>query len=163
MQRTSKIYFVKSVLHVLHEYFGNFVWINCCRTCKRSFSPVANLLTHVVSFALDKAAEERNCSNPTAKEVELLNGMSFDEWIGWCRQQIHSFVQAKRKKIRERKLWLQNACTSYWHSGMNLPYFCCWTVVICVHERFRSLQPYQWPANILFSHKLFFFANQFCH
>ena len=51
-------------------------------TCQRAFSPVANLLTHVVSFAVDKAAEERKCSDPRGEEVELLNGMSLDEWIG---------------------------------------------------------------------------------
>ena len=38
-------------------------------TCKRSFSPVANLLTHVVSFAVDKAAEEAvGESVPTQQE-----------------------------------------------------------------------------------------------
>ena len=71
-------------------------------TCKRAFSPVANLLTHVVSFGVDKTAEERKWSNPIGEEVELLNGMALDEWIGWCRQQI---VQVKHKKTRKRKLW----------------------------------------------------------
>ena len=165
MQRTSKIYFVKSVLY---ENFGNFVWINCCRTC--SLFARANALFHQwriclhMSFHLLWTKRRRREIVPTQQQKRLnflmvcLSTSGLDD----VDSKFIHFVQAKRKKIRERKLWLQNACTSYWHSGMNLPYFCFWTVVICVHERLRSLQPNQWPANILFSHKLFL-ANQFCH
>ncbi|KAK2548231.1 hypothetical protein P5673_031634 [Acropora cervicornis] len=35
---------------------------------------MANLLTHVVSFAVDRAAEERKFSHSTGEEVKLLNG-----------------------------------------------------------------------------------------
>ena len=48
-------------------------------------------------FAVDKAAEERKCSNTTGEEVELLNGMSLDEWIELDDADSKLFKQSTRK------------------------------------------------------------------